>query len=369
MNKTRILESKKNLEEAARMLGEAAEGKVSLTSVSRALGLTPQRLNTEMNKEFVPYIRKYCVMDEETILAFLENGQTPWEKLASAVIGLHEKVLILPEETESLFSQKVKEDLSERELRVLTRLYGLDGSKPLSSSETARQEGVSTNRIQQITATAIRKLRIPSRGSSLLSLLPNYGRYVTAINELESFKEKDGFYEEKFLETSKKMQELVQQKVLTDLMLQVFDKKEPEIDRHWKTPLSLLPEIPDDWKSALARHGVNTIKRLRDLNENTLYYISRQEKVSILKLFKACDEMGLSLCVDSEQNSLRAEDISNLNLSVRTYNALSRKGIRTVSDVLALTEKDLMSIRNMGKKSVSEIVSAITDLGYQLKKE
>jgi DNA-directed RNA polymerase subunit alpha len=47
--------------------------------------------------------------------------------------------------------------------------------------------------------------------------------------------------------------------------------------------------------------------------------------------------------------------IESLDLTVRSYNCLKREGINTVSELVALSEHQLMNIRNFGQKSVDEV--------------
>ena len=59
--------------------------------------------------------------------------------------------------------------------------------------------------------------------------------------------------------------------------------------------------------------------------------------------------------------------IEDLDLSVRSYNCLKREGINTVSELLALSEAQLMNIRNFGQKSVFEVRDKLTEMGLSLK--
>ena len=58
--------------------------------------------------------------------------------------------------------------------------------------------------------------------------------------------------------------------------------------------------------------------------------------------------------------------IEELDLSVRSYNCLKRAGINTVEDLANKTEEDMMKVRNLGKKSLEEVLHKITDLGLTL---
>ncbi len=58
--------------------------------------------------------------------------------------------------------------------------------------------------------------------------------------------------------------------------------------------------------------------------------------------------------------------IEELDLSVRSYNCLKRAGINTVEDLISRTEADMMKVRNLGKKSLEEVVQKLSALGLSL---
>jgi DNA-directed RNA polymerase subunit alpha len=59
--------------------------------------------------------------------------------------------------------------------------------------------------------------------------------------------------------------------------------------------------------------------------------------------------------------------IEDLELSVRSYNCLKREGINNVSELVSLSETQLMNIRNFGQKSVDEVKDKLTEMGLSLK--
>ena len=59
--------------------------------------------------------------------------------------------------------------------------------------------------------------------------------------------------------------------------------------------------------------------------------------------------------------------IEELDLSVRSYNCLKRAGINTVEDLACKTEEEMMKVRNLGKKSLEEVLNKIAELGLSLK--
>ena len=71
--------------------------------------------------------------------------------------------------------------------------------------------------------------------------------------------------------------------------------------------------------------------------------------------------------VDAVLSSELSMPIEDLDLSVRSYNCLKREGINNVSELVALSEMQLMNIRNFGQKSVDEVKDKLVELGLSLK--
>ena len=61
--------------------------------------------------------------------------------------------------------------------------------------------------------------------------------------------------------------------------------------------------------------------------------------------------------------------IEELDLSVRSFNCLKRAGIDTVEDLIDRTEEDMMKVRNLGRKSLEEVIQKLNSLGLSLKKD
>jgi len=70
--------------------------------------------------------------------------------------------------------------------------------------------------------------------------------------------------------------------------------------------------------------------------------------------------IGAGLVLSEEQHNM---PISELGLSIRTYNALRRTGIATVGQLLELTEEEILSLRNFGPKSYEELRQRLAELG------
>ena len=61
--------------------------------------------------------------------------------------------------------------------------------------------------------------------------------------------------------------------------------------------------------------------------------------------------------------------IEDLDFSVRTFNCLKRANIKTLKDLVDKKQSDFMKIRNLGKKSLKEVLDKIKDMGLSLRDE
>ena len=59
-------------------------------------------------------------------------------------------------------------------------------------------------------------------------------------------------------------------------------------------------------------------------------------------------------------------NIDELELSVRSYNCLKRAGINTVEELTNKTPEDMMKVRNLGRKSLEEVLAKLKELGLSL---
>jgi DNA-directed RNA polymerase subunit alpha len=61
--------------------------------------------------------------------------------------------------------------------------------------------------------------------------------------------------------------------------------------------------------------------------------------------------------------------IEELEMSVRSFNCLKRAGIDTVEDLINRTEEDMIKVRNLGKKSLEEVIQKLHSLGLDFRKD
>ena len=110
--------------------------------------------------------------------------------------------------------------------------------------------------------------------------------------------------------------------------------------------------------------------------------ISAQDAVSLgakiltdhLNLFvdlsdEARETETLIVTSDNGKGKVLEMTIEDLDLSVRSFNCLKRASINTVEDLTTKTEEDMMRVRNLGRKSLEEVVAKLESLGLSLRKD
>ncbi len=90
-----------------------------------------------------------------------------------------------------------------------------------------------------------------------------------------------------------------------------------------------------------------------------------------IKMFVSLSELGsIGIMVPAEQDlttELLQKTIEDMDLSVRSYNCLKRANIHTVEDLTQKTEDDMLKVRNLGKKSLDEVIYKLESYGFKLK--
>ena len=110
--------------------------------------------------------------------------------------------------------------------------------------------------------------------------------------------------------------------------------------------------------------------------------ISAKEAVSLaakilnehLKLFVDLSDEAINAEIMVEREETMKEKvlemtIEELDLSVRSFNCLKRAGIDTVEDLVSKTQEDMIKVRNLGKKSLEEVIQKLESLHLSLKKD
>lgn len=106
--------------------------------------------------------------------------------------------------------------------------------------------------------------------------------------------------------------------------------------------------VPDEAVSLAAKVLSEHLKLFIDLSEN-----AKSAEVMIEK-------------EDDEKEKVLEMSIDELELSVRSYNCLKRAGINTVEALTNKTSDDMMKVRNLGRKSLEEVLAKLKELGLEL---
>ena len=90
----------------------------------------------------------------------------------------------------------------------------------------------------------------------------------------------------------------------------------------------------------------------------------------ITNLSEIADVTGIMNAKQEDSKLKKLEtSIDDLDFSVRAYNCLKRAGINTLGDLTEKSELEMMKIRNLGKKSLKEVIDKIKDMGLRFRDE
>lgn len=97
------------------------------------------------------------------------------------------------------------------------------------------------------------------------------------------------------------------------------------------------------------------------LTEHLNLFVNLSDKASSAEVMVERDDKG--------KEKILEMTIEDLDLSVRSFNCLKRAGINTVEDLINKSEEDMMKVRNLGRKSLEEVIQKLNSLGFSLQKE
>lgn len=97
------------------------------------------------------------------------------------------------------------------------------------------------------------------------------------------------------------------------------------------------------------------------LTEHLNLFVNLSDKASSAEVMVEKDDKG--------KEKILEMTIEDLDLSVRSFNCLKRAGINTVEDLINKSEEDMMKVRNLGRKSLEEVIQKLNSLGFSLQME
>ena len=90
----------------------------------------------------------------------------------------------------------------------------------------------------------------------------------------------------------------------------------------------------------------------------------------VTNLSEIADVTGIMNAKQEDSKLKKLEtSIDDLDFSVRAYNCLKRAGVNTLGDLTAKSEVEMMKIRNLGKKSLKEVIDKIKDMGLRFRED
>ena len=309
-NRQAIEETRDELRRVADMLQEVLDGNATLAATGRAIGLSPQHVNHDLPQRFKPYI-KSRLMSLDELAAAIERGRSPSDHLVMMIFfpdydpaDPHPKkdaVSLLPDYDPEAAWDVAFDRLTEREYEILRRLCGDTGTGPESQQAVAKAFNVTAERVRQIKAKALRKLRKPGAIRRIYPTLTATGSEIL----------------EDMLQDAK------------DTVLRYYDA----VTKHRASNLiaaaarayeaGLQPD-PDTW---------------RQLDE----------------IFNGNPDAGTADLIPPPS----VVTLEDADLSVRTYNCLKRANKNTLNQVAAMSRDQIWSVRNIGYKTVEEIEKAV----------
>ncbi|NLW41822.1 MAG: DNA-directed RNA polymerase subunit alpha [Tissierellia bacterium] len=115
----------------------------------------------------------------------------------------------------------------------------------------------------------------------------------------------------------------------------------------------------ETYGSIIAREAVSLAAKV--LIEHLDLFVNMTEHVNEVEIMVEKEE--------EDKEKVLEMTVEELDLSVRSYNCLKRAGINTVEELIDKTESEMMKVRNLGKKSLTEVKVKLAELDLSLKEE
>ncbi len=117
----------------------------------------------------------------------------------------------------------------------------------------------------------------------------------------------------------------------------------------------------DVWTNGVVNAQEAVSLAAKVLTDHLNLFVDLSDKGKVTEIMVEKDDKGKEKVLEMT--------IEELDLSVRSFNCLKRAGINTVEDLINKSEEDMMKVRNLGRKSLEEVVWKLASLGFSLRKE
>ncbi len=105
-----------------------------------------------------------------------------------------------------------------------------------------------------------------------------------------------------------------------------------------------------------AKEGVSLAAKI--LNRQLNHFVELSDEVCTTEIMEKKEDSG--------RDKVLEMTIEELDLSVRAFNCLKRASVNTVGDLISKTPEEMLKVRNLGKKSLEEVMGKLADMGFNL---
>ena len=118
---------------------------------------------------------------------------------------------------------------------------------------------------------------------------------------------------------------------------------------------------------------VLSVKTDGSMTAKEVISLAAKALIEHIQIFEVSDKFtGRDILSGPKSNGMPdilGRSIDDMELSVRSFNCLKRAGIHTVEDLTKKTEEDMLKVRNLGRKSLDEVIQKLESYGLSLKKQ
>lgn len=287
----------------------------------------------------VSYFRRFCSMkskDREEGATrrkdFIDDTLLSWQE--AFLKDVYGEYIAMTDDFEDFWASSLTR-LTEREKECVKGYY----KEGYNSKELSEKFGVCPQRIAQILHNGLRRIRTNEKARAYKVGYKNYDM-SNSIKRDKNFVERN--YNELLLDYHDFIERLKELPVINKLNL--FD----ESNSYYTSIQTKL------------KHNGYSID-LQDISN-----LSFKELVRLGLTDAEFVYLNLLMGTDSNANISQCCSIDSMNLSVRTYNALSRAGYKYVSDLNNISVSQLFKLRNIGRRSITELINRCKELGINV---
>lgn len=294
MNGSRLKEAKEELTYIITLLDSADNGEISLSQMSKKLGITPQRLNQELNSRFRSYNKKaFSSLTKENMLDLRDCLVSSSDKLLKMICGISSTSRVyFPEYNEDLLWSKCKLYLNKIQYCILSDTYG--NGVQLSDKELMCQYDISEEKLQKLKKEM--KSSLTKHKKEILNDIFNLGFEEAEANIKEAIKDKKEHYTQLVREYNKLINAGTNTKdieKIDKLCEEHMGKSLKEINRETVLfkPIKYL-QLPSRIENALRRNGYETVYSVVNANRKDIENIRNIGYCSLKKIEEYLRRVG-----------------------------------------------------------------------------